>query len=236
MIPIGDDPGRRHRFPFVTLLILAANVLVFVYQLSLGERALERLFYSAAVVPVEFTLGRDIPPPPPFGIGWLPLFTSMFMHGGFLHIASNMLYLFVFGDNVEDRLGHIGYILFYVLCGLAAGLAHVFLNPGSQVPSLGASGAIAGVLAGYLVLFPNAAIRTLVFLGPFITVTRISALFLIGFWFVTQLFSGLASLGPQTEQTGGVAFWAHVGGFVAGLVLVWLFRPFGGRPRSAWYG
>ena len=225
MIPIGDTPGYRRRFPVVMLAIVAANVLVFLYEVSLGGRALQQLFFSAGVVPVEYTLGREVGPPPPYNVTWLTLITSMFLHGGFLHIASNMLYLFVFGDNVEDAFGHVMFLVFYLVCGVVANATHIVFNAGSAIPSVGASGAIAGVLAAYLVMFPQASIRTLLFLGPFFTVTRVSALFLIGFWFVTQLLTGFASLGVATEQTSGVAVWAHVGGFVAGLVLTPFMRP-----------
>src|SRR5206468_8454525 len=155
---------------------------------------------------------------------YITLLTSMFVHGGFLHIASNMLYLWVFGDNVEDAFGPIVFTAFYLACGVLAGLTHVIANPSSSVPSVGASGAIAGVLGAYLVLYPHANVRTLLFIGPFITVTRISAVFLILFWFVTQLISGLASLNVSTEQTSCVAFWAHIGGFVGGLVLALVVR------------
>ncbi|MBA2450538.1 MAG: rhomboid family intramembrane serine protease [Chloroflexi bacterium] len=229
MIPIGDDPGPRHLTPFVTFALLAANVAAFVYTISLGERGIETLYRSAGVVPLEFARNQDIPPVAPGGSYYTTLLTSMFLHGGFLHIASNMLFLWIYGDNVEDRLGHVRYLIFYLLCGLAASATHIFFNWGSQIPSIGASGAIAGVLAGYIVMFPAARIRTLLFIGPFITITRVPALLLIGFWFVTQVFSGIASLGPS-EQTTGVAFWAHVGGFVAGLPLVLLFR----QPRSSY--
>lgn len=229
MIPLGDSPGLRLRFPWVMLAILLANVGVFVYELGLGDRGLQQLFLSAGVIPLEYTTGQNVGAPPPYGITWTTLFTSMFMHGGFLHIGSNMLYLFVFGDNVEDRFGHLPFLVFYLLSGLAASAAHIALNPGSGVPSVGASGAIAGVLAAYLVMFPSASIRTLLFIGPFFTVTRISALFLIGFWFVTQFLTGVASLGATSEQTSGVAVWAHVGGFVAGLLLTPFFR---GRERA----
>ena len=229
MIPIGDAPGYRRRFPVVMLAILGVNVLVFVYEMSLGDRALQQLFFSAGVVPVEYTRGREVGLPPPYHITWLTLLTSMFLHGGFLHIASNMLYLFVFGDNVEDAFGHGIFLLFYLVCGVVASATHIVLNASSAIPSIGASGAIAGVLAAYLVMFPQASIRTLFFLGPFFTVTRISAVFLIGFWFVTQLLASFASLGAATEQTSGVAVWAHVGGFVAGLVLTPFMRP----PRQA---
>jgi membrane associated rhomboid family serine protease len=149
----------------------------------------------------------------------------MFVHGGFLHIASNMLYLWVFGDNIEDALGHGMFLAFYLASGIAAGLTHVFVNAGSDIPSVGASGAVAGVLGAYLLMFPSAQVRTILFLGPFITVTRVSALLLIGFWFVTQLISGIAALDVEAQQTVGVAFWAHIGGFVAGLVLAAVLRP-----------
>ena len=224
MIPISDSPGARRLFPWVMLTILAANVVVFVYELSLSDNALTGLFYSAGVVPVEFTQHRLVGPPPPEGVTWLTLITSMFLHGGFLHIGSNMLYLFIFGDNVEDRFGHLGFVAFYFICGIVAGATHILANAGSDVPSVGASGAIAGVLAAYLVIFPKAKVRTLLFIGPFFTFTRISAFILIGFWFLTQLVSSIGSLGAPTEQTNGVAVWAHVGGFLCGLLLTPLFR------------
>jgi membrane associated rhomboid family serine protease len=149
----------------------------------------------------------------------------MFLHGGLLHIASNMLYLFIFGDNVEDRLGHLRFLIFYFVCGIVAGLTHIVVNADSTIPSIGASGAIAGVLAAYLRLFPHAQVRTLLFIGPFILVPRIAAAFLIIFWFITQFLTGILSLGATTEQTSGVAVWAHVGGFLAGLILVEVMRP-----------
>jgi membrane associated rhomboid family serine protease len=225
MIPLRDDPGPRRLFPWVMLALVAANVAVFIYELGVGgPQELQRLFASAGVVPVEYTQGRPVGPPPPFGITWTTLVTSMFLHGGFLHIGSNMLYLVIFGDNVEDRMGHARFLVLYLLCGIVAGLTHIALNPGSAIPSVGASGAIAGVLAAYLRLFPRASVRTLLIIGPFITFTRLSALILIGFWFVTQFLAGILSLGARTEETGGVAVWAHIGGFVAGLVLCQLMR------------
>lgn len=206
------------------LTILVVNILVFIFQLSLGsERQLTNLFNAVGVIPVEFTQGRDIPPPPPYGIVYLTLLTSMFLHGGLLHIGSNMLYLFIFGDNVEDRLGHFRFLIFYFICGIVAGITHIAANAGSDTPSIGASGAIAGVLAAYLRLFPSAQVRTLIFIGPFILVPRIAAAFLIVFWFITQFISGLTSLGAPTDTSGGVAVWAHIGGFVAGLILVTIF-------------
>jgi membrane associated rhomboid family serine protease len=222
MIPIGDDPPPRRAFPIVTFTLIAINVVVFIFELSLGN-SVDALFRSAGVVPQEFAVGQDLPPPAPLNAHYTTLITSMFLHGGFLHIGSNMLFLWIFGDNVEDRLGHGRYLLFYLICGIGASAAHIYFNWGSRVPSVGASGAIAGVLAGYLLLFPSASIRTLLFLGPFITVTRVPAIIMIGFWFVTQLLAGVASLG-RVEQTSGVAFWAHVGGFVIGLPLVLLLR------------
>jgi membrane associated rhomboid family serine protease len=233
MIPIRDDPGEpRRSFPWVMLGILLVNVVVFVYELSVGTtRDLDTLFQTAGIVPVEFTHGPVTgTPPPPLGMQWTTLFTSMFLHSGFLHIGSNMLYLFIFGDNVEDRLGHARFLLFYFLCGLAAGAAHILANPNSNLPSIGASGAIAGVLAAYLVLFPHAQVRTLIFIGPLVLVPRIAAAFLILFWFATQFFTGITSLGATTDTTGGVAVWAHVGGFVAGLLLVTVMRPRASRP------
>ena len=225
MIPLKDYPGPRRSFPWVMLTILLVNVLVFVFELGFGSVAdLDSLFASAGVVPIEYTRGVLVAQPP-LGIVWLTLITSMFLHGGFLHIASNMLYLFIFGDNVEDIFGHLRFLLFYFVCGIAAGLTHIAVNAGSQVPSIGASGAIAGVLAAYLRVFPSASVRTLLFIGPFITVPRISAFLLIGFWFVMQFLTGLTSLGAQTEQTSGVAVWAHIGGFLAGLILVQLMPP-----------
>lgn len=228
MIPIGDDPPPRHRFPIVTLTLIAVNVVVFVYELSLGN-GIDGLFRSAGVVPQEFAVRQDLPPPAPLNMHYTTLVTSMFLHGGFMHIGSNMLYLWIFGDNVEDRLGHGRYLLFYLLCGLGASAAHIYFNWGSRIPSVGASGAIAGVLAGYFVLFPSASIRTLVVLGWFVTVARVPALIMIGIWFVTQFVSGLGAVG-DAAQTSGVAYWAHIGGFVVGLPLVLLLRGPERRP------
>ena len=224
MIPISDAPGQRRRFPLVNVLLIAANIIAFLYfEVGQSDRTLSTLFRSAGVVPGELVSGRDVPPLAPLGSIYATLLSSMFLHGGWLHLGSNMLYLWVFGDNVEDSLGSIPYLLFYGLCGILAGLTHVAFNLGSSVPSIGASGAIAGVLGAYLVLFPHAKVRTLLFLGPFITVTRVSAILLIGFWFVLQLLNGLTSLGGDAEQSSGVAVWAHVGGFVAGFILVRVF-------------
>jgi membrane associated rhomboid family serine protease len=198
------------------------NIAVFLYQLTLPESGLYGFVQSFGTIPLEILEGRDIPPPAP-GPVYITLLTAMFIHGGFLHIASNMLYLWVFGDNVEDTLGHLEFLAFYLVSGIAAGLTHVFVNAGSTIPTVGASGAVAGILGAYILMFPSANVRTLLILGPFITVTRVSAMLLIGFWFVTQLISGLAEIGMV--EGGGVAFWAHIGGFLAGLVLAAVFRP-----------
>lgn len=204
-----------------TLIVI--NVLVFVFELSLGASA-QSLVMAFGVVPYEITHAVDIPPRVPMPV-YATLVTSMFLHGGWLHLGSNMLFLWVFGDNVEDRLGRMGFLGFYLLCGILAGFAQIAMDIDSRVPSIGASGAISGVLAAYIVLFPRAQVRTLLFIGPFFTVTRISALILIGFWIVLQIVSGLITLGLGDEQVGGVAYWAHVGGFVAGLILIKLFQP-----------
>lgn len=223
MIPISDSPGRRRLFPIVNVLLVVANILVFLYELSLGP-ATDQFLVDYGVVPAAITSGHPISPTGADPV-YLTLITSQFLHGGFLHIAGNMVFLWVFGDNVEDRLGHIGYLLFYLAAGVVAGLAQVIVDPTSTVPGVGASGAIAGVLAGYAVLFPKASVRTLLFIGPFITMTRLSAFLLIGFWFVLQLISGVAELAnTAASQGGGVAFWAHVGGFIFGLVIMGVLR------------
>jgi len=224
MIPLGDSPVRRS-FPWVTVFLIAANVFVFINELGMSDLQLEGFVQSAGTIPIEILTGRDFSPPAPIpGVVWVTLITAMFVHGGFLHIASNMIYLWVFGDNVEDTLGHLPYLAFYLVVGVLAGLTHVFINVGSDVPSVGASGAIAGVLGAYLIMFPHAQVRTLIFLGPFITWPRVSAVLLIGFWFLTQLVSGLASLNVRTHETSGVAVWAHIGGFVAGVLLALILR------------
>ena len=210
MIPLSDTP-KVGSVSLVTLWILVLNVLVFIYELSLG-RLIEPWIQTYGLIPTELLSGRHPE----------ALITSMFIHSGFLHIGSNMLFLWVFGDNVEDALGHGGFIAFYLAAGIIAGLTHTLINTTSAVPSVGASGAIAGVLGAYLLLFPDAKVRTLLFLGPFFTLARIPAVLLIGFWFVTQLITGLLSLEVQTA-TGGVAVWAHIGGFASG-VLVGLVR------------
>jgi membrane associated rhomboid family serine protease len=211
----------------------------------------ESFTYGYSVVPYEITHGQDlvspgevnragqlvVPPqePGPWPI-YLTLLSAMFMHGGFMHIAGNMLYLWIFGDNVEDRMGHAKFLIFYLLCGLIASLTHIFFGPSSRIPSLGASGAIAGVLGGYLILYPHQRVRVLVPLGMFSQITELPAIVVIGFWAVLQFFSGIGSI-ADTAQTGGVAYMAHVGGFVAGLALVYLFRgPARPAPAGSYRG
>jgi len=187
------------------------NVLVFLHEISLSNPQLEQFFQLYAVIPQELTINW---------MGeWTTLFTSQFLHGGWWHLISNMIYLWVFGNNIEDRLGHFKYLLFYLTCGFLAALCQWFINTNSVVPSLGASGAIAGVLGAYLIWFPQARITTLIFLGFFITTINIPALLIIGIFFVQNLISGFASLQTAAKmgiETGGVAYWAHLGGFVVG--------------------
>ncbi|MBK7199981.1 rhomboid family intramembrane serine protease [Candidatus Amarolinea dominans] len=207
MFPIGDDNSARRTFPVVTYVLIALNVLFFFVELSGGDPFIEKW----AFVPARFLADP--------GAGLLTLFTAMFMHAGWVHLAGNMLYLWIFGDNVEDRFGHLKFIIFYLLCGLAATFAQLAFSAGSNVPNLGASGAIAGVLGAYLILFPQGKVRVL--MGN--RVMPMPALIVIGLWIVLQFFSGIGSI-SNTADTGGVAYMAHIGGFVAGLVLTFLFR------------
>jgi membrane associated rhomboid family serine protease len=212
MLPIGDDelPGGGSRL--VTLALVVANVLAFFLELSRpSEGALQSFIQAWGVVPREYSAHTDLAPhiPLPF---WSTLFTSMFLHGGWMHLGGNMLYLWIFGDNLEKVMGHLRFLIFYLVCGVAAGLAHIAFNSHSNMPTVGASGAISGVLGGYMMMFPRNRVRVLTQRGV-----------MAGLWILLQVFSGLGSLGARTEETGGVAFMAHVGGFVAGLVLVKLF-------------
>ena len=222
MIPLKDNNPTR-RPPFVNIVLILLNIAAFIYEVSLG-RDLEGFLNRFGVVPNVLSgsaaSAQFVP-----GV-FLTLFTSMFLHGGWLHLGGNMLYLWIFGDNVEDKLGHIRYLAFYIVCGLAASILHVFVDSTSIVPTVGASGAIAGVLGAYLLLFPRARVVTLIPIFVFIQVAELPALLVLGFWFVMQFFNGLMSLGYQTAGMGGVAWWAHIGGFVAGLALVLPLRKF----------
>lgn len=216
MIPISDEM-RTRRVPIITYGLIAINVLVFLLEFFLGERA-GALLMSFGAVPAYVTDPVDHP------LSFLTLISSMFLHGGWLHLLSNMLYLYIFGDNVEDTFGRLGYVLFYLVAGVVAGLAQVVVAPKSMVPAVGASGAIAGVLAVYLVLYPTAPVRVLVPSFYFMRMARLPAVIVLGMWFVIQLFNGFLSLGMQTMATGGVAWFAHIGGFVTGLLAGFVLR------------
>jgi membrane associated rhomboid family serine protease len=209
MIPLRDSQPSQAT-PFVTIGLIAANVLVFLYQMSLDRFSLNHLIMQFGTVPGHVHLTS--------------LVTSMFLHGGWLHLIGNMWFLWIYGDNVEDILGPWKYLLFYLTCGVAAAGLHVALSAGSRVPTIGASGAIAGVMGAYLVKFPRARIKTLVFLFVFVTVVEIPAVVILLYWFVIQLFSGIGSIGYSQVSQGGVAWFAHVGGFVAGMILILVMR------------
>jgi hypothetical protein len=222
MIPIRDKNPTR-RFPVVNVTIIAANAIVFLYEVSLGP-SLESVFGRFGVVPsnlIAAIQGSEY-----FVLPILSLFTSMFLHGGWAHLLGNMVYLWVFGDNVEDKLGRVRYVLFYLLCGVAASAVHIYVAPASTLPTVGASGAISGVLGAYLLLFPGARVVTLIPIFFFIQVAELPAIVVLGFWFVLQFFNGIASLGMSTAGMGGVAWWAHIGGFVAGCLLVFPLRKY----------
>jgi len=223
MIPLRDNNPRR-TFPFVTYLLIALNILGFLWEVSLGSD-LEAAIVSFGFIPARFWI------PGHWLSDLLTIVASMFLHGSLMHIGSNMLYLGIFGDNVEDRLGHGRYLLFYLLCGFAATFAHAIFSASSRLPSIGASGAIAGVLGAYLVLYPHARVLTLIPLF-FIFVRELPAVVLLGVWFILQLFSGVGSLGVRDAQDmGGVAYFAHIGGFVAGMILIALFGGLRRTPR-----
>jgi membrane associated rhomboid family serine protease len=229
MIPIGDSV-RARTFPYVNIAIISANFLVFFYEVGFASN-IDKLFFNWAVVPAELTDYLGSPGDHPLRVLFTPI-TAMFLHGGWFHIVGNMIFLWVFGDNVEDAVGHFRYLAFYLLCGIAATAAQVWIDPNSQVPTLGASGAIAGVLGAYMVLYPRATIAALIM--PFFFWTAyVPAFLLIGFWFFLQLFNGVASIGYAVGAGEGVAWWAHVGGFSAGFLLLWFFRP---HRRSARIG
>ncbi len=214
MFPIGDENVGQRLTPVVNYTLIAINIVVFLYELALPDPDLMRFVMRWGAVPREITSGQD----------YVSIFTSMFLHAGWLHIAGNMLFLWVFGDNIEDTMGHFGYLVFYLLCGVAATMAHVYVHPNSTVPAIGASGAISGVLAAYMALFPHGLIRTLVLFGWLPVVFLVPAWIMIGYWVLLQFINGFLSLGLPTAEGEGVAYFAHLGGFVAGLVLVWFFR------------
>jgi membrane associated rhomboid family serine protease len=219
VVPLRDDIPTRIT-PYVTYGLIVANILVFIYQLTLSPPQLEQFFQTWAIVPRDLTAsfqGNGSPV-----MEWATLITSQFLHGGFLHIAGNMLYLWIFGNNVEDCLGHAKFLFFYLLCGVLAGLTQWFFSMDSAIPSLGASGAIAGVMGAYIIKYPGARILTLVPLGIILFPFRIPAVFFLGFWFLMQALYGVASLSAPANigmEGGGIAYWAHAGGFVFGAIL-----------------
>ena len=217
MFPIGDDDTSRRTVPLVTYALIALNVLFFFVELSGGDAFIGKW----AFVPSRFLANP--------GGDFLTLFTSMFMHAGWVHLGGNMLYLWIFGDNVEDRFGPIKFSIFYLLCGLAATFAQMAFSMGSNVPNLGASGAIAGVLGAYILLFPQGKVKVLMGRG----VVPMPALVVIGLWIVLQFFSGIGSI-ANTAETGGVAYMAHIGGFIAGFVLTFLFRGSRGAQTTSY--
>lgn len=213
MIPLRDSQPS-YSTPVVTLGLIAVNVVVFLYQISLDQFSLNHFIFSYGVVPEQLNVAT--------------LFTSMFLHGGWLHLIGNMWFLWIYGDNVEDILGPVKYLLFYLLCGVLAALLHVALNMDSRIPTVGASGAIAGVMGAYLAKFPRARIVTLIFVFVFVTTIEVPAFLILVYWFAIQLFSGVGSIGYSTAAAGGTAWFAHIGGFVAGLGLIYIL---GTRPR-----
>lgn len=224
MIPL-KDTVRARSFPVVMTAIIGANLVVFLIELRLPPEALEGFIWLLGIVPARFVAS-------PLPGEWLTLLTSQFLHAGWVHLLSNMLALYIFGDNVEDRLGHWRFLFFYLACGVGAALVHIGIDPTSAVPAVGASGAISGVLAAYMVLFPGARVITLtpVFLIPWIV--EVPALVYIVAWFASQLFNGLLTLAvPNVAALGGVAWWAHVGGFLTGFLLVFPLR----RPAPKFY-
>jgi len=208
LIPLRDVIPSRTT-PFVTIALIVANVLVFIYELILPAEDLRPFLLTTGLVPAHFT--------------WLSAVTAMFVHAGWLHIGGNMLTLWIFGDNVEDRLGHGGFLLFYLAAGLAANLAQTWTDPASVLPLVGASGAIAGVMGAYLLFYPYSRVHVLVFFLFFVDVIDVPAVLFLGIWFVMQLFGGVGQIGSAGDM-GGVAFWAHAGGFVSGLAVALLFR------------
>jgi rhomboid family protein len=218
VIPLRDVIPSRTT-PVVTITLIVINTLIFLYEQTLGEYAFRRFVMTYGLVPVSFE--------------WTAVITSMFLHGGWEHFLGNMLYLWIFSDNVEDRMGHARFVVFYVICGVAAAIVQTAFNPDSAIPMIGASGAISGVLGAYIILFPHSRVLTLLPIFIFWQIIEVPAIVLLGLWFFLQLLSGLGSL-TQPAAGGGVAFWAHAAGFVAGMALIGLFRR-PERQRVEWW-
>jgi membrane associated rhomboid family serine protease len=239
MLPLNDpDPHRRH-FPFLNYALIVLNFLVFFYELTLGSNGSDIFIYQYGFIPIELTQGIKITTAQ-FSDGttisfastipaWLSVFTAMFVHAGWLHILGNMLYLWVFGDNVEDRFGHFVYIIFYLLSGLAAAFLQTIIMPASDIPNVGASGAIAGVLGAYLVFYPGSRIRTLLLIIIIPVILKIPAVLLLLFWFLLQFVSGIGSLGASDS---GIAYFAHVGGFLFGMAVAGVVRVISKGPQE----
>jgi membrane associated rhomboid family serine protease len=223
MFPIGDENLDNTGPAYITIGLIVLNVLAFFLEINQPTDAAVQAFITAwGVVPHEYTSGVDLPPTIPYPL-WTTLLTSMFLHGGWGHLGGNMLFLWIFGDNLEHRIGHLRFTLFYLVCGIAAGLAHIVFNSGSVVPTVGASGAISGVLGGYLLMFPRNRVHVLTYGG----VASVPAVFMLGLWILMQFINGVGEV-ARTPETGGVAYIAHIGGFLAGMVLAPLLAT--GRP------
>ena len=219
MLPIGDD-NEVSGIAFVTIGLIIVNALAWFLELSQPSGAALQSFIEAwGVVPREYSSGQDLPPSIPYPF-WTTLLTSMFLHGGWGHLGGNMLFLWIFGDNIEHRIGHMRFLVFYLVCGLAAGIAHIIFNSASGIPTVGASGAISGVLGGYLLLFPRNRVYVLTWGG----VAAVPAMLMLGLWILMQFINGFGAV-AETPETGGVAYLAHIGGFVAGMLLAPLFSP-----------
>ncbi|MBI5789353.1 MAG: rhomboid family intramembrane serine protease [Candidatus Schekmanbacteria bacterium] len=216
MLPLKDNNPTR-TFPYITIILIVLNGLVFINQLLLNPAAEKMFIYSFGAIPYEFKAMERVVPFRPFPFP-LSIFTSMFVHGNLLHILGNMLYLWIFGDNIEDRVGHGSFVFFYLLCGLIGAATHISLSPNSTVPMIGASGAISGIMGAYMLLYPHAKVSTLIFFGFFIRIVELPAVFVLGYWILIQLLNGSQMLGLNLP--GGVAWFAHIGGFLGGLFLV----------------
>ncbi len=230
MIPFRDNVPSR-RYPWITRVLILANVVMFLYELSLANKVLSEFVLLYGVVPAKLQLVSRYPAEV-LGNTGVSIFSSMFLHAGWIHLLGNMWYLWIFGKNVEDRMGHFRFLLFYLLCGGLAAFAHVVFNVGSNIPSIGASGAVAGVLGAYLVSYPFARILTLLPLLFFWPVVELPALLVLGFWFFVQILNGTAAVAVSAQTAGEVAWWAHIGGFLAGMFLIGVFAR---RPTRRYY-
>jgi membrane associated rhomboid family serine protease len=222
MLPLWDDLPTK-KFPLITVEIIVLNTIVYLYEASLGEK-FTQFIYAMGLIPFEITHHTDLLPTGP-SIIYLTIFTSMFMHGSIIHLLGNMLFLWIFGNNVEEYLGRVNFIIFYLVCGLSAAFTQIFFNPNSTMPMVGASGAIAGVLGAYLLLYPRARVTTVIIFGFFIRLIKIPAVVVLSFWIIYQFLYGISSLAVKTGE-GGVAWFAHIGGFIGGIILIKLFKLF----------